>query len=119
MHAGTSLSELRAANARLLTLLVQLRQDGGPGGCAGPEELAYLLSEVASTARLSRIFTAESLENAATARELSEYRQTLEELQRLLPAIQTKLLADRARLENERCHCSAASDWAEASRRTL
>jgi hypothetical protein len=117
---GTPLiAELRAANERLQTLLAQLQQDSAGAGVAGTDALVRLLSEVASTARLSGFFRGELKDSAAGAQELSRYRRILQELRRLLPAIHTRLLSDRARLETERSHCCAASAWAEANRRTF
>lgn len=118
MPADAPLNELRTANERLYMLLTQL-QDTTIAGVTGTDAVVRLLSQIASTARLSSMFAAGLNQTAAGAAELAKYRNTLEELRRILPAIQTRLLADRARLETERSHYYAASAWASANRRTL
>ena len=49
---------------------------------------------------------------------LCQYREHLERLRRLLPALQASLLTERARLEAERSHLEAACSWAEGARYT-
>ena len=51
--------------------------------------------------------------------ELQKYRRNVERLQRMLPAIHSQLLVERARLEFQRARVQAAAEWACASRRTL
>ena len=51
--------------------------------------------------------------------ELAEYRTHVERLRTLLPSIQAALLAESARLEQERSRLQAASEWVRLSRQTL
>ena len=118
MPVDPSLAYLRCANERLYALLAQLRQESVGAGIGGTDALLRLLSEVANTARLSGMF-AQCVGSAAGEKELSKYREILEELRQLLPTIQIRLLSDRARLEAERAHCCSLTAWAETSRRTL
>jgi hypothetical protein len=43
----------------------------------------------------------------------------VEQLRELLPFIQSQLLRERARLEDQRTRVQSAAEWARASRQTL
>jgi hypothetical protein len=118
MPADHSIVQLRSVNEKLHALLLQVRQESLGAGTGAGDAFVHLLSEVASAARLSCVFVC-CRESVAASEELAKYRRTLQELRQLLPTIQARLLSDRARLEAERAHCSAATAWAETSRRTL
>jgi len=51
--------------------------------------------------------------------QVAEFRCHFAQMQKLLPTLQTLLLAERARLEAERRHVRAAAEWARASRETF
>jgi hypothetical protein len=66
-----------------------------------------------------RTLPGEGEKDAALDRELSEYRANVERLRTLMPSIHSTLLAERARLEQERARVQSAADWASRSRQTL
>jgi hypothetical protein len=58
-------------------------------------------------------------EEAALSQEIHEYRANLEKLKHLLPDLQMRLLAERARLGRAQVHLAAADAWAGVSEKTL
>ena len=84
---------------------------------ATPEQMSALLSELMRAGQRLRVLPAHCDGNLE--QEISEYRNEVERLRSLLPAIQTSLLAERARLERERERLRGAAAWAEASLQTL
>jgi len=87
---------------------------------ATPEQMAAIISELLGTGARLR---AEPLPTAVDDPELhiqvERYRLHLERLLDFLPSLQRQLLAERARLENERVRVRAAAEWARASRQIL
>jgi hypothetical protein len=84
---------------------------------ATPQQMSLLLSELMRTGQTLRVLPTNrggDLEQA-----ICEYRQQVERLRSFLPAIQTSLLAERARLERERERLNGAAAWAQASLQTL
>lgn len=113
-------------NARLAGLLDSLLLDRMPHNpaplnasprAASAQQMATLLSELMRAGQWLRSLPREK--DAALERELSEYRQQVERLRVLLPAIHQTLLGERARLEQERARVVSAAEWAQRSRQTL
>jgi hypothetical protein len=57
--------------------------------------------------------------NPNVDREIKEYCDCLERLRDVLPTLQTRLLAQRSRLEPEREHVQAAAAWAQCAKDML
>lgn len=111
---------LREANRRLPDWLNCVDARHEQAVVATPEQMAGLLSEL--------LMAGEGLRAGAIPErgldpelddELDKYRRNVERLQRMLPAIHSQLLAERARLESQRARVQATGEWARASRRTL
>lgn len=51
--------------------------------------------------------------------EISAYRNHLEQLAHVLPAVSGRLLTEKARLEAAQAHIARAAAWAQASHKTL
>ncbi len=111
---------LRETNRRLPEWLdvVVARQE--QAAVATPEQMSGLLSELLKAGEELR---AEPIPEKGIDPELDDelekYRLNVERLQRMLPAIHSQLLVERARLESQRARVQAAAEWARASRRTL
>jgi hypothetical protein len=111
---------LRETNRRLPEWLdvVVARQE--QAAVATPEQMSGLLSELLKAGEELR---AEPIPKKGIDPELDDelekYRLNVERLQRMLPAIHSQLLVERARLESQRARVQAAAEWARASRRTL
>jgi len=84
---------------------------------ANPQQMSGLLSELMRAGVTLRSLPPNR--NLALQKELNEYRELVERLRDMLPAIHEGLLRERARLEDERNRLVSASQWAEASRQTL
>ena len=95
----------------------QTQPDREQTGAATPQQMAGLLSELMRAGEWLRALPREK--NPALEQELSVYRKNVERLRELLPSIQQALLAQRARLEQERARVESAAEWARSSRQTL
>jgi hypothetical protein len=85
-----------------------------------PELIAGLLSELLRAGQwLGQRLPPEAQRSPQLQRELSAYRQNVEQLRGLLPGLHRRLLTERARLEAERARLQGAVHWAQASRQTL
>jgi hypothetical protein len=111
---------LRETNHRLpnwLDCIVARREQAA---AVTPEQMSGLLSELMKAGEGLR---AEPIPARGVDPELDEelekYRLNVERLQRMLPAIHSQLLVERARLEYQRARVQAAAEWARASRETL
>lgn len=98
---------------RIGQAVARLRQEGA----LQPGDLDALRSDLALAAPE---FETGSAQSSVPERAQAEaYRRHLEELDRILPSIYTRLLAERARLEARREQAAGAAAWAEASQETL
>lgn len=116
--------ELRETNARLRLCLDNLNPEYPSinARLATPQQMASLLSELMRAGeRLLTLPTPAVLaqEDPLLERELGEYRRNVERLRTLLPSIHSTLLAERARLEQERARVESAAEWVRRSRQTL
>jgi hypothetical protein len=111
--------EIRDATRKLsfwLDSLPDLRNQAA-GNAATPKQMTGLLSELLEAGKWLR-----AIGDHATPeleRDLAEYREQVERLRELLPAIHESLLRERSRLESERERLKAAEEWVRASRQTL
>jgi hypothetical protein len=88
-----------------------------PPRTASPQQIAALLSELMRAGlRLRGLPTVKS---PGLLKELDEYRANVERLRDLLPSIQSALLEERARLEQERSRLQSCAEWAQGSRQAL
>jgi len=92
-------------------------QPEAPNRVITPQQMAGLLSELMLAGEGLR--AQPNVRDAALDQAMSEYRETVERLRALLPAIHSTLLRERARLEQERARVQAATEWAFGSRQTL
>jgi hypothetical protein len=85
-----------------------------------PDQMAGLLADLLKAGEGLRAEpTPEQGVDPELDNELEKYRWNVERLQRMLPAIHSQLLVERARLESQRARLQAAAEWARASRSTL
>jgi hypothetical protein len=110
---------LRETNARLCLWLDNLTSPTGESRppVASPKQIAGLLAELMRAGE--RLRTLPALHSPELQQELARYRKNVERLRDLLPSIQRSLLAERARLEQERSRLESAADWIRGSRQTL
>ena len=113
-----SIEPLRLANRRVRELMTRL---GPPAShpSAVHQDLDALLHELTHAAEWLRGVSPDSMLEGELAKEVSDYRNSMERLQQMLPKIQGRLLAEKARLESERSHLVAAANWAKTSKNTV
>lgn len=121
MMTPGNLLNLEETTARLRTWLDQFlprtETNGLPARIIRPDEILFLLSELMRAGEWLK--GAPQPRDPQAEQQISEYRTQIERLRRLLPNLQSSLLAERARLENERERVHAASRWTHTSRQTL
>jgi hypothetical protein len=108
---------LRLANTSLRAWLVRLRAEPIALSPVQASDLQDLLAELLRASGCLR--TGEQPTGTELESEIAEYRTNLESLAKVLPSVQGRLLAERARIQIEQSHIAARKAWAEASRRTL
>jgi hypothetical protein len=109
---------LREVNDKL-----RARLDRLPGGyhsstVVAPTEFTDLLAELQRATHCLRNLPATALD-AEMSGEISEYRSHVQELRKIVPSLQGRLLIEKARLETVRTHVVKAAAWAEGSKKTL
>ena len=114
-----SAATLRLANTSLRAWLVRLRAEPISLSPLQANDLQELLAELLRASTCLRIDSPTTPANRELFAEISSYRTNLESLSKILPSIQGRLLAERARLQIEQSNLAARKAWAEASRRTL
>lgn len=110
---------LRAANQYLRARLDRLRVEPGRPAIIMPGEFTDLLHELQSAAPCLRSLSSTVAISAETADEIAEYRKSLEQLEKILPWVQGRLLVEKARIQTLQSHMTAAKAWADASQKTL
>ena len=117
---ASSVSEtLRLTNGRVRELIHRMQTAEGRDALVKQQDFDALLGEVTRAAVWLQRVSPLSVSDEGLAKEISEYRGSLEQLQQMLPAIHRRLLAEKVRLEATRHHLTAATGWANASQRTL
>ncbi|SRR6266496_4965615 len=105
------LPQVQETNRRLSHFLELVQQqESGPLQIQA-SELAELLSELRKVEQLRA--AALGTGDEALTRSLAEYRAHLQHLDAMLPRLQARYAAEKARLERDRAHLQAASGWAQ------
>jgi hypothetical protein len=110
---------LRLANTSLRAWLVRLRAEPVALSPIQANDLQELLAELLRASSCLHIGSEGVTRHSELENEIADYRANLESLAKVLPSVQGRLLAERARLQIEQSHVAARKAWAEASRRTL
>jgi hypothetical protein len=124
---SSPLLTLREVNENVRAALLRFRPELQQCSAIAPGEFSSLLGELLRARECISAFDQAdhsiSLEipgdQGALAQEVREYRANLEELKHLLPDLQMRLLAERARLGRAQVHLAAADAWAGASKKTF
>ncbi len=110
---------LRLTNARLRAVLVGWQTTAGELPSVQPLVLTDLLNDLRQAAECLRAIPPDSAPDAELAKEISDYRDNVQQLEQCLPTIQIRMLAERARIESARSHLAAAAAWADGRKRIL
>lgn len=113
------LSNLRAINQRLETLLSTVQPVLNSTIAISPQLISQLFADLLLSAEILRDITRFDLESTEVEQQVAAYRLHFSRLQSLMPAIQTNLLVERARLETQRNHLASVVAWTKASRDSL
>jgi soluble cytochrome b562 len=98
---------LRHTNGELRTLLARCRAKSGDGSAA--QSLRQLLPELAQMTEQLKEISPDSLRDVELRTEMSEYRDRMEQLARVLPKALGQLLAEEGRIENAQARLAAAA----------
>lgn len=116
---NTNMRSLHTASQSLRARLDRLRGAPDRPSIISPAEFTDLLEELRSAADYLRGLPPAISGRADTAEEIAQYRKNLEQLEKILPWVQGRLLVEKARLQTLQSHMGAAKAWAEASQTTL
>ena len=112
---------LQGSNSRLSQCLDHLDSEATPvtaqPSAATPRQIGTLLSELMRAGQWLRNLPEQK--DPQLEQELKAYRANVERLRDLLPTIHRGLLAEKARLEQERTRVAGAAEWLKRSRQTL
>jgi hypothetical protein len=78
-----------------------------------------MLAELRQATECLRSLPAAQAPLTKMAHEICEYRSHLQQLEKILPSVQGRLLIEKARLQTARTHVAKAVAWAEGSKKTL
>jgi hypothetical protein len=115
---GALLERVRAANAKLETLLGQAHEALAGRRNFAPEDLRALAAPVAELAPVVAQAPQLRRESPEMDTELAAYAQNLGRMQGTLDALRCVLLARCASVQTERAHLQTVTLWAQAWRRT-
>jgi hypothetical protein len=110
---------LRRINRKLRSVLSDWQLKPATASAFTPTVFTDLLAELHNAAELLRGIPTHALPDSPLQEEIAAYYRNVQELEKNLPAMQGRLLVEKARLESARSHLRAAAAWAEARKKTL
>ena len=119
MMPDSTAENLRLINGKLRAVLSAWQPDPSQTGAFTPTVFIELLAELRRAAELLVGIPQPSTPDRLLEEELADYHCQVKQLEKILPAIQGRLLSEKARLESARAHLSAASAWADGRKKTL
>lgn len=109
----TGIEDLRAGNRDLQARLVHL-QSLQSSSAIRREDLAGLRQQILHLGGRLANLPPDTRSRTEVQAEITAYRSVLEQLQRFLPTLHSRLLAEKARLGIAVKHLQAATAWADA-----
>lgn len=119
MPTSHAIEQLRTAIEQLRPLCVRLRSQVDGAASPSLEDLTQLFTEVGQTADVLRRLPSRAITQIEASKELQEYRACLEDLKKVLPAVQGQLFTQKAHLEAERARLNAAAAWSQLRKTVL
>ncbi len=117
--ASTAAESLRRVNADLRARLARLQPEQNEPWLVKAEDLSELQAVISRAANLRRDIAPDSPPDEELRKEISDYRSNVEELAKILPSVQGRLLAEKARLQDAQSHVAAIGAWVRANSETL
>jgi hypothetical protein len=108
---------LHSINEHLREVLARWMAEPSDPNAFQTEALAPLLARLTRASELLNGVVVRNPPDLQLEKEISDYRSNVEKLQELLPLIQSRLLAEKARLESARAHLQAATAWADSRKK--
>jgi hypothetical protein len=118
MSAAT-IQSLRVVNRNVRATLARLQGEPNRSLAVAPAEFAGLIAELLRATNCLLHCDPHPPAEVEFEKEISEYRNTLEQLAKVLPSVSGRLLTEKARLEAARARLANAAAWAQASQKTL
>jgi hypothetical protein len=119
MTLAVLIESLRAANHHIHASLERWQASRLTATATRAQDLFALRQEIVRTANYLCNIPREWAQDNEVEQEISQYRANLEQLVRVLPAVQLRLQAHKGRLEAALHHLNAVNAWADASRKSL
>jgi hypothetical protein len=110
---------LHSTNERVRQLMSRLQNVQEKGMMVSTQDFDDLKGELIDAAVWLRSVAPGSMPQGELAKEVTDYRSSLERLQEILPAIYACLLTEKTRIESTCTHLGAAEAWAGASKSTV
>jgi hypothetical protein len=117
--SNNSAEGLRIVNGNLRAGLARLQPEVNSPCLLTPEDLADLCAMVSQAAGCRRSLASDGVSDGELEKEILEYRNSIEKLAQILPAVHGRLLTEKERLQSARSHVAATKAWAQASKDTL
>jgi hypothetical protein len=110
---------LRTVNFSLRARLSRLPDRHSHATPIAPSEFTDMLADLRQATECLRSLPVSQAPFTKMAHEICEYRSHLQQLEKILPSVQARLLIEKARLQTARTHVAKAVAWAEGSKKTL
>jgi hypothetical protein len=114
-----TLATLRQVNNCLRSALVRLRPERQHCSTIKPQDFSDLCGEILRAADCMRRISLDPQAATQLKNESFEYRSNLEQLNKLLPDVQARLLVEKSRLECAQSHVAAAAAWVGITNKCL
>ncbi len=119
MMSANALATFRLVNENLRLVLVRLRPEQTQCSSIRARDFSNILAQLQRGAECLRRPPSASPEDADFEAQALAFRAQLEQLKRILPDLQIRLLAEKTRLEAARHRLASTANWAEARKNTL
>lgn len=113
------IESLRLANRNVHSRFDCWQSSGSAVTTTRTQDFSTLRQEILRTARCLRNIPTDWARDRELTKEISAYRASLEQLARVLPAVQLGLQAEKGRLEAALHHLNAVNAWVDESRKNL
>jgi hypothetical protein len=110
---------LRAINGKLRGVLSRWQAEPIDSAAIAPQLLNDVLADLQNAAQWLSAISPGASSGEELEREITEYRGNALRMEQLLPRVQERMLAEKARLEGVRAHLAGAAAWAEGRRKIL
>ena len=119
MTVSELIESLHVANENVRASLERWQSCRFPAASIRAQDFSTLKNEILRTATCLRNNRASWTQDAELAKQISQYRLSLEQLVRVLPFLQLGLQAHKGRLQAALRHLNGVAAWSDCSRKSL